>query len=150
MTEIFPAITNLDDERRQAIIRENGGEIRCGWRGQQNDKGVFVDYDILPFRGLTAKGMATLISEGFADSEDAQNCAPTYKEIMDFIEVHPDFTAHGYIVTPERDDYRVTVEGVAGYTDDCGEERAFAKMFRRADEYECNEHGDGYCRAWYD
>ena len=150
MTEIFPAITNLDDERRQAIIRECGGVIEGGWCGQLNDKGVFVDYDVVDFHGLTAKGMATLISEGFADPEDAQNSAPTFKEIMDFVEVHPDFTAHGYIVTPERDDYRVTVEGVEGWTDDCEEERAFAKMFRCADEYECDERGDGYCRAWYD
>jgi hypothetical protein len=58
------------------------------------------------------------------------------------------FTAHGYAVSADRHDYRVTIEGVAmsgEYSKDTL--LAFVKMFRDADELTLSET---YLSAWYD
>lgn len=67
---------------------------------------------IQKFEGMDVKTLKTLIDNNFADPEDRQNLAPSIQEIYDFMEMYPKYTAHGYAVSDQRDDYRVSIEGV--------------------------------------
>ena len=105
---------------------------------------------IVRFEGLGLRELETLVSEGFADPEDCQNHAPSLGEILAFMRRFPDFTAHGYAVDPERNDYRVSIEGVhLGRIASDEEFSSFMELFRHADEVTCRNTVAGlYC--WYD
>lgn len=138
---MFDNVTNKDDARRQEIITEHGGNIMTKYVSEDGR------YDILPYDNLTGDALDTLIKEGFADEDEQQNSCPCIREINAFLHAHPNFTAHGYIVTPERSDYRVSIEGVSG-TECCLEDTEdFIRLFRRADDFTIN--GDE-CYCWFD
>lgn len=130
---------NKDDKKRQQIIEEHGY-----WTYGYKDK---VKYDLLYF-AIDSVGLKMLIDEKFADPEDRQNNAPSLGDIQKFIETHPNFKACGYIVTPERDDYRVSIEEVRGEELSREDICDFANAFHTADEFKVLD--DGSCRAWYD
>ena len=137
---MFNNVTNKDDARRQAIIKECGGTIKDGWSNRDG-------YDILYYDGLTAAGLDTLIKEGFADEDEQQNSCPCIRDINKFIHEHPNFTAHGYIITPRRADYRVSIEGVDGRECNSTDVEDFTQMFRGADDFTifgC------HCYCWFD
>jgi hypothetical protein len=54
------------------------------------------------FTGLTLEKIQLLVEKEFLDPTDSINCAPEFQDYIDFIESHPDFTAHGYTYGPER------------------------------------------------
>lgn len=89
-----------------------------------------------------------LLEENFIDPDECQNCSPSTMEFKEFMEAYPGVTAHGYIISPERGDYRVTIEGL-NYVGDTTKEMLFEFMdlFRSADDFSCSE-GHLYC--WYD
>lgn len=64
------------------------------------------------YENLDIARLTKLVNEGHADLEDAQNAAPTLGQFKAFMEKHPRFTAHGYVVHCNRSDYRLTVEGL--------------------------------------
>ena len=99
------------------------------------------------FEGCTAETLETLIQLGFADPEEYQNSSPTIADFLVFLKAHPSFTAHGYVVSADREDYRTSVEGVEGHSDDDMEREDFIETFRHADEF---QFGRGYQYAWYD
>lgn len=105
------------------------------------------DYDIFWFDGLDAIGLQRLVDLRFADVEEYQNSSPTIGEILEFLKKNPSFTAHGYAVTPLRDDYRISIEGVEGKTDNRDEIDNFIKLFRHADDFRFES---GYAYAWFD
>jgi uncharacterized protein YodC (DUF2158 family) len=123
---------NKNDQRRHEIIGlELSGKYDCKW-----------------FENLTLKQLETLFKEDFVEPDEAQNDSPTTKEILEFMRVNKRFTCHGYIVTPDRCDYRVSLEGVALSGKLTQKEREnFNNLFRKADEFDCDDKG---CRAWYD
>ena len=137
---MFDNVTNKDDARRHEIIESCGGIIMDGW---SDSKG----YDIKYYEGLTAAGLDTLIKEGFADEDEQQNSCPCIRAIYKFIHEHPHFTAHGYIVTPRRADYRVSIEGVTGEECNAEDIHDFVEMFRRADDFIIE---GGHCHCWFD
>ena len=103
---------------------------------------------IRSFEGLDAEELKTLVQKNFLDEADCQNNSPYARDIISFLEDYPMFTAHGYAVSADRYDYRVTIEGVAmsgEYSKDTL--LAFVKMFRDADELTLHET---YLSAWYD
>ena len=125
---------NKNDKERQRILGIEGNDYSMGGTTR--------------IRELTLAQLDELLEKNFADPEDAQNNAPTFQEIRDFIAAHPDFVAHGYAVSPERYDYRVSLEGIKLDRKPTEEElRDFVNFFRYADEFECEEDG---CYAWYD
>lgn len=149
---VFPRVYNRDDKKRQEIISTYGNLFD---RGSLRDsaKGFIKDYDLLYYAGLTAEGLKLLIEKGYADPEDRQNSAPSIGEFLEFMKAHPRFGAHGYIVTPERDDYRVSVEGLSCCGADIEDIVAFTNEYAHADEFSIDqsEEGEGYvCRCWYD
>lgn len=89
-----------------------------------------------------------LLDEKFIDPEECQNCSPSTMEFKEFMEAYPNVTAHGYIISPDRSDYRVTIEGLeynGHVTRKMMEE--FTELFRHADDFTCNRNCL-YC--WYD
>lgn len=100
------------------------------------------------FSGLTLEALNLLLDELFIDPEECQNCSPNTIEFKAFLEAYPECTLHGYIVTPERDDYRVTIEGL-GYHGEVSKEMLmdFINTFRIADEFTCD---DDYLYCWFD
>jgi len=55
-----------------------------------------------------------LLEEKFLDPEESQNSAPFAKEFYAFLQDHPVFLAHGYVVNHPRKDYQVAIEGLEG------------------------------------
>ena len=101
------------------------------------------------FIGLTYNKWERLLDLRVADPEERQNCAPTCGEIMEFIREHPNFTAHGYTVSPNRDDYRVSIEGVfcdPGFT--TKDLIDTVNLFAGADEFDVSEEDGIY--VWFD
>lgn len=97
---------SLADQRDQILFGEN-----------YNENKYFGG--IRHYSGLGSDNLELLLKLGFADKKEKQNDAPSIGEVARFLSKHPNFTAHGYSVSPERDDHRVSVEGIEcgkGYT----------------------------------
>lgn len=100
------------------------------------------------FENLDADTLKQLLDEGFIEPEEVQNYSPTTMEFYEFISAHPNFTAHGYAVSPNRDDYRITLEGIECHEScDAKTMREFIELCRFADELSMN---DEYMYAWWD
>lgn len=104
------------------------------------------------FDKVPAETMRKLIDEKYADPEETQNESPSIQEFLDFIEAREDpdnWYLHGYAVSPERDDVRVSVEGIGSYAPVSAEDLVdFVKLCRYADELDCTTDNPAYC--WYD
>lgn len=88
-----------------------------------------------------------LINCGFMDPEEAQNCSPYVEDLVDFLEEHNNFYAFGYVISPERQDYRVSLEGIASDEPfkDLEDAKEFIDLCRSADEFSVN-----LPYAWWD
>jgi hypothetical protein len=100
------------------------------------------------FEGLTLDQLNLLLNEAFIDPEEAQNNAPTTAEFKSFLESYPETTLHGYMISPDREDYRMTIEG-AEYNGEVSKEMAmdFVEMFRFADDFTVD---DNCLYCWFD
>ena len=88
------------------------------------------------FDRLTLDRLELLVAENFIDLESSQNYSPTAGEFLDFMRVYPAVMAHGYAVSSERSDYRVTLEGLQCPAEKVNEELrlAFVDLCRCADD----------------
>ena len=108
---------------------------------------------VAKFTRLTLEKIKLLVKKGILDPTDSYNCSPEVQDYMDFMETHPGFHAHGYAVSPERKDCRVTIEGIKARLEptdspfDPDTIRDFVLRYRHADEFEW-EPDHLYC--WYD
>ena len=140
---------NKDYKRRDEIINKY-------LRVDRNRKGADYFGGIERFDALPVEDLETLVKEKFADLDEAQNEAPTIKEFLEFANRYKDFariTFDGYVVSPDRSDYRVSVDAITIYPDAKNEGRrdmlaAAAMNFgKRADEADF----DGDCfYLWWD
>ena len=65
------------------------------------------------FDGISLETLKWLVSEGFADKEEAQNSSPSIGEFIEETNGYNDsVTFDGYAVSPQRDDYRVSIDTV--------------------------------------
>ena len=132
------AVTKCDVIERDMIVFG----MRIAWG--TDDTGV----QLRQFDGLSAAKCRALLAKGLATPGDNTNGSPTFLNITKWIEKHPKFSAHGYVVAPWRHDSRVTLEGVEGTgITDIRDVEDFLLFFRTADELEC---ADGCAHAWYD
>lgn len=99
------------------------------------------------FSGLTYTTLKKLVDKGYADPEDNVNGSTTLGEYLEFLKTHPRFRVHGYIVSNEREDRRVTIEGLAGGNVTQDDLYDFIALERHADEFEATL---SYCRSWWD
>ena len=99
------------------------------------------------FVGMTYKTLKTLVDKGYADPADNTNGSTTLGEYLEFMKEHPRFKAHGYVISNDRDDRRITVEGIEAESVTIKEMVAFTDLDRMADEFEATQ---SYCRSWWD
>jgi hypothetical protein len=100
------------------------------------------------FRGVSVATLKQLVAHNYADPDGSQNLSPTLGQFIAFLEEFPYVEAHGYAVSPLREDYRVTVEGLE-YSAPVSQQlrRKFEEMNGRADELICS---DERLFCWYD
>lgn len=79
------------------------------------------NYDIAYFSDLSLEQLDALIEQKYIHTDDSvQNGNLLVCDLRQFMFDHPGTTAHGYIVTINREDYRTSLEGLelkAPYTD---------------------------------
>lgn len=134
----FMALMNADD--REMIIF-----------GQSYDSESYRLGGIRYCDAVTFEAVMTLIERGYLSPDDAQNDSPTTQEIVNFVVHHnPDnWYFHGYVVSPERRDVRVTITGIASRKPIEGNDLIdFLKVFRYASILSADEGESAYC--WYD
>lgn len=136
---MFSKLTREQAEQREQLL------FHRSYDEKNYEMGGVAWFDEIPVE--TAK---KLIDLGFVDPADTQNLSPTMQEMVDFCD---DGTGmwylHGYAVSPNRYDCRVTFEGVGsnstlGVTDAVD----FMWAFRFADELSCEIGSSAYC--WFD
>lgn len=100
------------------------------------------------FEQLSLEKLESLVGNNFIDLDDCQNLSPTVQEFLTFMKNHPKVYAHGYVVSHNRNDYRVSIEGLS-YEGKVSKELLFdfVKLCRQADEFVANEHE---LYAWWD
>ena len=100
------------------------------------------------FENLTLDKIKVLLEKDFIEGEECQNHSPSTNEFVKFVEKYPQINFIGYAVSPERDDYRVTITGLVckiGVTEKLISE--FESIFGNADEITVKKN---YLRCWYD
>lgn len=115
---------NKDYHRRDEIV------------GLKNKKYVA---GIKRFQGLSFDQLDSLVEENFISLEDKPTFAPNAQEIYDFLKDNPDFTVMGYLVSPDREDYRISLDGVELKRKPTVDEIIeFVALFRLASDFKCN------------
>lgn len=101
------------------------------------------------FEQLTLGGLERLVKEGLIDLEEQQNDAPSVEEFLDFMRKYGVASAHGYVVDNEREDRRVSIEGLMIAREYVTYEifRDFVKLCRFADEFNDDDNG---LYSWWD
>lgn len=87
------------------------------WCRRESLLGISVDWERDPsgtasFQNCNLTALEALFSLGFVNPDDRQNASPSAKDFLDFMRQFPRALAHGYVTSPTRDDYRVTIEGM--------------------------------------
>ena len=101
--------------------------------------------DCAHVEGISLDMIDKLIAAGFMDPAQTQNDSPTVAEFREFMAEadNADVRAHGYVISPDRDDARVSIEGLEyhGRADD-DLMFDFISAFHHADEFGL--------RCWWD
>lgn len=100
------------------------------------------------FSGADISIIKDFLSEGLLDPNDAQNNAPSIKEIIDFSEKEgiSDFKVGGYVVVPSRDDSRISIDDVEFNFEDSLQDEV-EKFLEIADEKSIENN---HASAWWD
>ena len=115
------------------------------------------DYDPDNYRGtcqfdnLSFQKAKELMERGYLSPEDKQNESPTAQEFVDFMAAHdPDnWFLHGYVVSPYREDVRVSIEGIGSVGPITDHDMVdFLRTFRHADSLIAEDEQPVFC--WYD
>ena len=127
-----------DDALRQCIM---GIEARYEMGG------------IEKFSGMTLETLCALVEGHFVGLGESFNSSPSVKDFKSFLEKHPNegVTAHGYLISPERKDYGLVIEGLEACSPNRDFRADFALAFGDADELDCElEHDTARQYCWYD
>jgi hypothetical protein len=127
---------NSDYQRRDALLGLN-----VTWSPDNVD-------DALAVESIPLAVLETLLAEQFIRPADRQNASPTAGQFLEFMRKHPVVVAHGYAISRDRPDYRVTIEGLYVPAEDVTPElrQAFSDLCHNADEL--MTEGDLY--SWWD
>lgn len=144
---------NLDQTHRDSILADAFKEYDSVFVGSTSHSSFLYLGGARHFRGLTTDALAELLKHNFIELTEAQNDSPTVEEFSELMQRWPELTAHGYAVTNERDDYRVTIEGLECMNPiTCSAHLFKMEMqgliaMRRPDEHELTKD---YFRVWWD
>lgn len=120
---------------------------------EKRDQIIFGKYEpksycggVRYFKRMNASTLRRLIKEGFCNPEDCQNCSPSNEEFLEFMEDNDGYFVNGYVLSADRNDYRVSIESIerADNIETKEELEAFVIFARGADEFDTK----GY--AWWD
>lgn len=100
------------------------------------------------YKSLSGETLRQLVDNKFANEDECQNSSPSIGEFLEFLEAHPDYTAHGYTVSDARSDYRVSVEGIEKDEEEQDRDTLaeFVSLNRFADTLEIS----GTTYSWFD
>lgn len=104
------------------------------------------------FDTLTIGRLQHLIREGFVNPSARHNLSPTIEAFLEFARIQAskgcEFTFLGYAISPSREDYRVSIDGII-FNGHCSFELVseFNEFAYEADELDIQPH---YLRAWWD
>jgi hypothetical protein len=120
-----PFEINRDYKLRDAILQIDVDWERDEFRG---DLMHFDAIDIVQFKGL--------LVNRFINPNDIWNNAPSVRSFFTFMAENPGTRAHGYAISPFREDYRITIEGLLVAPDDATSEirDAFKNFSETADD----------------
>ena len=109
---------NSDDNLRQKIMG-----INANYRG-----------GTAQYTKMTLSVLNELIDNNFVNLDEKQNNAPTVGEFRDFLLKHKDkeIYLHGYMVSPNREDYRISVEGLEAPLSRTGDDMDFTDEIYQA------------------
>lgn len=101
------------------------------------------------FEGLKISQLFDLFCNHFITWDERHNAAPDLREIVGYIAEHPGYGMSGYAVAAQRDDYRVSIDGLEkeGVAITKQEQEDFKKLFGAADDFEASSRR---LYAWYD
>jgi hypothetical protein len=99
-------VFNRDAERRNALL--------APFRRTEEPFTMFDESaDLFYFHRLPVEVVSQLLQEKYIDPDERINDSPSPAEYFDFMRRHPGVTAHGYATHISREDYRVSIEGIA-------------------------------------
>jgi hypothetical protein len=104
------------------------------------------------FEGVPLNVLEKLIKHRLVEMEPWNSCDGVAELFRPFMRRNPSFTAHGYAISSEREDSRVTIEGVEREAPFTKAELAdFARTFAGADDLVIDDDpACNYLRCWYD
>ena len=144
----------MDTDTRTSIV--TGFEFNTDHEQRQRIMEPYVeDGDVgglTPFDELDLDALDKLLALDFADPAEKQNDSPSILLFAEFMRTYPILTAHGYLVSINRTDYSVVVEGLMtrhNTTGSWGEDlkTAFQLFAGDADELTIS---DRQLRCWWD
>ena len=135
---------NTDAEVRERIIF---GEPY----NKENYLGGIRSFYITLENGINLRQLEELIEKRFVEMDGCHNDSPTTNEFYEFMKKYPQCRLEGYTVSPDRQDYRTTFDGIY-CTDKITPElkEAFAKTFLFARYVAEYTFEDDILRAWWD
>lgn len=130
-----PFKINKDTQRRNRILG-----ITFDWEK--------VSSGTMSLERIDVKTLELLFRERFIDPNEKQNESPTAIQFLSFMQKYPVVLAQGYVVSPNREDYRITIDGLSVQPSYASGELklAFFEFCKDADELNIE---DGL-RAWWD
>jgi hypothetical protein len=132
---------------------DNRLELNNDWIAR--DEYIFGDADpkkylggVRHYENLDIGKLRWLKMKKFLKPEEKQNYAPTIDEFMKFMGKYPKVKAHGYVVSLNRSDYRISIEGLM-FTGIISHQlqKDFVELCRQADEFRME---DCHLFAWWD
>ncbi len=126
---------------------------------KRRDEIIFGEYDEKKYLGgirnfhCPRETIIGLLNEGFIDPDECQNYSPFVKDFLEYTKDLNNVEFECYAVSPKRDDYRVSIEGVTVVMHDTDFDNVsrLVETFHGADEFSF-EHvqNDYYLHAWWD
>lgn len=105
---------------------------------------------IARYKDVPLSAIKVLAEKGYLNPDAMMDRGATIQDFIDFVEKHnpEEWTFHGYVVSSDREDSRVSIEGIESKGKLSKEDQIdFLLEFRLADELDI-EKGVAYC--WYD
>lgn len=99
------------------------------------------------FERLDLERLEELVKNDFVDLGERQNYSPTIEEFRFFLQNYPNYYLNGYTASPDRDDYRISIDGIGADEAPATQPDtvAFVQLCRDADEFSIEPP-----HAWWD
>lgn len=93
--------------------------------------------NICYFKEMPLKVLSWLFEQNYIDPNCSKGKAPTSEQILDFLSYYPEYSAHGFTVNIDDENYGVYIEGVEkGETSSSVEEfKDFMSLFSACDSF---------------